>query len=216
MFKKALILFSCLFLLSGCSLLADSGTKKELMEQMDKMMDHHDKNMGLQRQMIDDYNNANQIGNNISQAINQGTTMSPDQYNQLMSALDKANTDLSTYKKEVDALLAKIPTVESKANEIKNEETKSRATKYLDGFKKATQSQVEYINNFQNLINSFREAYVTINKGQDPNISQYDEYSKKEGELVDNFNKEIDAFNADWKILNEKDFNREVKNNISF
>jgi DNA repair ATPase RecN len=216
MFKKALILFSCLFLLSGCSLLADSGTKKELMEQMDKMMDHHDKNMGLQRQMIDDYNSANEIGNNISQALNQGTTMSDDQYNQLMSALDKANTDLTTYKKEVDALLTEIPAVESKANELKNEETKSRATKYLEGFKKATQSQVEYIDNFQNLINSFREAYVTISKGQDPNIDQYDEYSKKEGELVDNFNKEIDAFNADWKTLNEKDFNREVKNNISF
>jgi hypothetical protein len=183
---------------------------------MDKLMDHHDKNMGEQRQMINDYNTANQLGNDISQALNQGATMDQTQYNQLMTALDKANTDLTTYKQDVQALLSKIPAVESKANELKNEETKARATKYLEGFKKATQSQVAYINNFQNLIDSFRQAYVQISQGQQPNIDQYDEYSKKEGELVDNFNKEIDAFNADWKTLNEKDFNREVKENLSF
>lgn len=217
MLKRALILFSCLFLLSGCSLLADSGTKKELMESMDKLMDHHDKNMGQQRTMINDYNSANQIGNDISQALNQGTTSNPSQYNQLMTALDKANADLTTYKQSVQSLLNEIPAVESKANELKNEETKTRATKYLDGFKKATQSQVDYINNFQNLIDSFRQAYVAISQGQQPNTAPYEEYSKKEGELVDNFNKEIDTFNADWKTLNEKDFNREVKDNkLSF
>mgnify|MGYP001090862618 CR=1 FL=1 len=147
MLKKALILFSCILLLSGCSLLADSGTKKELMDQMDKMMDHHDKNMSDQRTLINDFNSAYNTGTQITQTLNQGTTISQDQYSQLMSAIEKANTDLATYKNNVNSLLAEIPTVESKANELKNEESKTRATKYLADFKQATQSQIDYINN---------------------------------------------------------------------
>jgi ABC-type transporter Mla subunit MlaD len=216
MFKKALIIFSCLLLLSGCSLLADSGTKKELMDQMDKLMDHHDKNMGDQRTLINDFNKAYDTGTQVTQAMNQGSTMSSDQYNTLMADIDKANNDLATYKKNVDSLLAKIPAVEQKANELKNEEAKSRATKYLQDFKQATQSQVDYINNFQSLIDSYKNVYVSISQGNTPDTTQYQQYSDKEGTLVDKFNKEIDAFNNSWTTLNQEDFNRKVKENISF
>ncbi|MXQ55476.1 hypothetical protein [Shimazuella alba] len=216
MFKKALIIFSCLLLLSGCSLLADSGTKKELMDQMDKLMDHHDKNMGDQRTLINDFNKAYDTGTQITQAMNQGSTMSSDQYNTLMADIDKANNDLATYKKNVDSLLAEIPAVEQKANELKNEEAKSRATKYLQDFKQATQSQVDYINNFQSLIDSYKTVYVSLSQGNTPDTTQYQQYSDKEGTLVDKFNKEIDAFNNSWTTLNQEDFNRKVKENISF
>jgi ABC-type transporter Mla subunit MlaD len=216
MFKKALIIFSCLLLLSGCSLLADSGTKKELMDQMDKLMDHHDKNMGDQRTLINDFNKAYDTGTQITQAMNQGSTMSSDQYNTLMADIDKANNDLATYKKNVDSLLAEIPAVEQKANELKNEEAKSRATKYLQDFKQATQSQVDYINNFQSLIDSYKTVYVSLSQGNTPDTTQYQQFSDKEGTLVDKFNKEIDAFNNSWTTLNQEDFNRKVKENISF
>lgn len=229
--RKRFILIGCLLLISGCAQnnVADRNnaptktpaqvekqTKDELMNLMDKLMEHHDKNMSEQRQMINDYNKANEIGNNISQFYNKSSTIDQTQYNQLMSVLDKANNDLNTYKQSVRALLNEISSVENKANELKTEVTKARATIYLDGLQKATLSQVDYISNFQNLIDAFRQAYVAISQNKQPNTEQYDEYSKKEGELVDKFNKEIDEFNAAWKTLNEKDFNREVKENLSF
>ncbi|WP_240876218.1 hypothetical protein [Shimazuella soli] len=232
MWKKGLFLIGCLLLISGCaqnniadnrkvaptkaSAQDDKEIKHKLMDLMDNLMDHHDRNIGDQRQMVNDYNTANQLGSEISQSLNQGGKMSEAQYNQLMSSLDIANSDLNIYKQGVLSLLNEIPTVESKANELQNEGTKLRATQYLAALKRATQFQVDYINNFKNLIDSYRQAYVTISQGQQPNTFQYDEYSKKEGELIDNFNKEIDEFNAAWKTLNEKDFNREVKENLSF
>lgn len=216
MWKKALILFSCLLLLSGCSLFADSGTKKDLMEQMDKLMDHHDKNMTTQRSMIQDFNTANQLGDTIKQSINQGSSLNQDQFNQLNTSFNKINSELAEYRKGVDKLLSEFPAVESKANELQDTESKARATKYLDDFKKATESQKAYIDNFQNLTNAFQSYFTSLSKGQFPNEQSFQEYFTKEGQLVDNFNKEIDAFNADWKVLNEKDFNRKVKDNISF
>jgi chromosome segregation ATPase len=216
MLKKALILFSCILLLSGCSLLADSGTKKDLMDQMDKLMDHHDKNMSDQKTLINDFNSAYDTGTRITQSLNQGSTMDQSQYSQLQSAIEKANTDLATYKSNVDSLLSELPTVENTANELKDEESKSRATKYLADFKQATQSQIDYINNFQQLIDSYKSVFESMSQGQNPDTSQYQQYSDKEGQLVDKFNKEIDAFNSSWTTLNEQDFNRKVKPNISF
>jgi hypothetical protein len=215
--QKALILFSCFLLiagLTGCSLIADSATKKDLMEQMDQLMDLHDKNMKTQRQMISDYTAADKIGAQITQAIGNGTTN--DQFNQLKDGLNKTTGDLETYRKGVNELLGKITAVEAKANELNDEESKKRATEYLTAFKKATQSQVEYIDNFQNLISAYSAAYESLSKGQNPDVSQYNIYSQKEGELVNKFNKEIDQFNQYWKTLNEKDFNRQVKDKISF
>jgi hypothetical protein len=217
--QKALILFSCfLFIagLTGCSLIADSATKKELMEQMDQLMDLHDKNMKTQRQMINDYTNADKIGAQITQALSQGTTMNNNQYNEFKAALNKTTSDVEAYRKGVNDLLSKITTVETKANELNDPEAKKRATDYLTAFKTATQSQVEYIDTFQNLINASSAAYESLSKGQNPDVTLYNSLSQKEGDLVNKFNKEIDKFNELWKDLNEKDFNRQVKDKISF
>jgi hypothetical protein len=55
-----------------------------------------------------------------------------------------------------------------------------------------------------------------LSKGQFPDDKAIQQYFDKEGQLVDNFNKEIDTFNQDWTLLNKEDFNREVKKSISF
>jgi hypothetical protein len=216
MWKKALILFSCLLLLSGCALIADSGTKKELMEQMDKLMDHHDSNMKAQRTMISDFNTASQSANTIKQSLNQGSALNQNQFNSLSTSLTKVNTELSLYRTGVDKLLNELVPVKVKANELKNVEAKSRATKYLDSFQKATESQKAYIDNFQNIIDSYQTYFTALSKGQFPDDKAIQQYFDKEGQLVDNFNKEIDAFNQDWTLLNKEDFNREVKKSISF
>lgn len=188
--------------------------KKSMMEQMDKLMYQHDKNMKLQRQMVTDYTVVDQIGSKFTQSSG---NISNDDYQQLVSAIAKANSSLLAYQQGINSLLSGFPTVENRVNElVLKVDTKQRAELYLSQFKQATQSQMEYVDIFQKLIQAASVAYKEIYKGNNPDISNYNEYMNKEGELIDKFNREIDQFNVQWKILNEQDFNRKVQGKISF
>lgn len=215
MWKKAIIII-CFMLLPGCSLFADAGTKKELMDQTNKLMDHHNKNMQQQKTMIQDFDNAVQLGDIIKDAINKGDTINQNQFTQLSTSLNKVNADLNSYEEGVNKLLTEIKPAIYTANKLEDQQSKQRATKYLDDFQIATESQRNYVGNSRNLIDAYKLFFDTVSHGQIPDGTIVQQYSKKEEQLVKVFNNEIGAFNNDWKVLNEKDFNREAYSNISF
>ncbi|RAL22497.1 YkyA family protein [Thermoflavimicrobium daqui] len=198
-----IIMFSMIFLLSGCSSGPDE--KEKLRNILDMAVEKFDKLVDIERKINEPYK---QIKSDTAFSIDKKITM--DQAKKYADGLQKSKQELPNLLNGIKEVERYMPLAKNQIDLFSDEEEKRLANDFYDSFSKTLKVYYDYVKAFEDVIKSDKDYYQALADGSKPPKDNYKDLYDR----LDRLNKELKIQDGKerqaWKDLNKKVYNRTI------
>ncbi|TCS95765.1 hypothetical protein [Hazenella coriacea] len=203
--KKILLLASCIFLLSGCSLFADYYNADQLANEMDQLVrTENDTNDKINQDLEKKYEEASVL----IQSVQVGDKAKLEEINK---KIEEAKAISTKYKQEVQKIQKQFPDLKAKAAKLEDPEIKKLADTFIGDFTKTTETEIKQAEEFDKLLVATAKLAQDIVDNKEPNLDEYDAILDNIDQLAGQLNPEIENFNKSWNAFHKAAIGTEIQ-----